>query len=83
MMARQALEVYGAREKLAQLAVMIESLKGLAGKIEEVQDFAKENGLEHMVNFCSWSDPFSTLDSIIQCDPEDDAMQWMHSDHSC
>lgn len=81
--AKQELEVYDSREKLAQLATMIEDLKGIAGKIEEVQEFAKANGLDSMVSFCAWSDPFCTLDSIINCEPEEDAIQWMHSDHSC
>lgn len=81
--AEQKLEVYDAREKLAHLATMIEDLKLIENKVEAIQDFAKENGLDDMVSFCCWSDTGSVIHEMMNCNIEDDAVKWMHSNHSC
>lgn len=81
--ARQALQVYDAREKLAKLAEMIEGLKDIEGKVVEIHDFVKDNNLDEMVSFCAWEDPMENISRIMQANLESDAMGWMHSDHSC
>lgn len=81
--ANQHLEVYDARAKLAKLAEMIEGLKEIEGKVEEIQNFVNANDLDNMVNFPSWDDPLEALPKILRADLEGDALQWMHSDHSC
>lgn len=81
--ARQQLEVYDAREKLAELARMIEGIKEIEGKVEEIQNFVEANDLDSMVDFSSWDDPMEALPKILRADLEGDALQWMHSDHSC
>lgn len=81
--AGQLLEVYDAREKLAQLAVMIEGLKGIESKVEEIQNFVRSNDLEDMVSFCTYGDMMDSIPNIVNADLASDAMQWAHSDHSC
>lgn len=81
--ARQALEVYESRENLVKLAEMIEGLKSIENKVEEIQQFVKDNGMEDMVSFCAWDDPMSTLQQILNADLESDALRWMHSNHDC
>ena len=81
--ARQELEVYGKREQLAQLAAMIEELKSVMGKVEEIQKFAEDNGLEDMVSFCCWGNAEYEIDNVINADVQYDAMNWMRSNHDC
>lgn len=82
-MARQELAVYDRREALANLADMIEDLKQVSKKVEAIQEYAKEHGLENMVSFCCWGDAQWEIDNMIQADVESDAIQWMRSNHNC
>lgn len=81
--ASQLLEVYDAREKLAQLSVMIEELKGVESKVEEIQNFIRSNDLESMVSFCAYGDLMDSIPNIVNADLASDAMQWAHSNHNC
>lgn len=83
--ARQALEVNSKREALAKLSVMIEELKamGIQEKLEEIRSFARDNGIDSMVDFCAWGNGFDEVESIVETDPESSAMRWMSSNHNC
>ncbi|QHZ60100.1 hypothetical protein PJKIFABJ_00164 [Pseudomonas phage PE09] len=82
-MARQELEVYNNRDALAMLADKIEELRGITAKVEEIQKFAEDNGLEDMVSFCCWNNAEYEIDNILQADVQYDAMKWMRSNHDC
>lgn len=83
--ARQALEVYSKREALAKLALMIEELKaiGIQEKLEEIRKFARDNGVDSMVDFCAWGNDFDDFDAILESNPFDSAISWMASTQDC
>jgi hypothetical protein len=83
--ARQALEVYSKREALAKIALMIEELKaiGIQEKLEEIRKFARDNGVDSMVDFCAWGNEFDDFDSILESNPVDSAFRWMASTQDC
>lgn len=77
---QQYKKVYDKREALTKVAEMLEELKGLANKADEIREFCRENDIDDMMSFDSyWTD----IDSMLQADPASDALAWAASNHNC
>lgn len=80
--AEQINEVLDKREALGKLADMIAVFKQRTETdAESIREFAKINDLDQMVDFCPWSE--WEVQGILDSEPLDAAVKWMHSDHSC
>lgn len=80
--AEQINQVLSKREALGNIAEMIASFKDTVEKgAEEIREFAKNNDIDCMLDFEPW-DTYS-IDPILESDPLNAAIKWMHSDHSC
>lgn len=77
---QQYKKVYDKREALTKVAEMLEELKVLAKKADEIHEFCRENDIDDMMSFDSyWTD----IDSMLQADPASDALAWAASNHNC
>lgn len=80
--AKQINDVLSKREALGKIAEMIAAFKDHVEKgAEEIREFAKNNDIDCMLDFEPW-DTYS-IDPILESDPLNAAIKWMHSDHSC
>lgn len=79
---RQEQKVCDKRFALLQLAALIDKFKSsVEGQHEAIIKYAKDNDLEEMLDFCVW-DTYS-IDPVLESNPVEAALKWMHSDHSC
>lgn len=61
---------------------MIATFKAyVEGQHEAIIKYAKDNDLDGMLDFCVW-DTYS-IDPVLESNPVEAALKWMHSDHSC
>jgi hypothetical protein len=80
--AKQINDVLSKREALGKIAEMIAAFKNHVEKgAEEIREFAKNNDIDCMLDFEPW-DTYC-IDPILESDPLNAAIKWMHSDHSC
>ncbi|MNH28353.1 hypothetical protein D3C79_885150 [compost metagenome] len=82
--ANQEKFVLSKREALCELSNMIAEFKAAVGdKAVAIQQFAKDNDIEHLIDFEVWDYDVPDLTAIANSDPIQSALSWMASTQDC